>query len=97
MTLPNIPHDRLEQMIHLACCCKQECAAKTWYQVWYRKLVHQLQSHPMGYGLGATALSASCIALFLAGTTTNTVHHTKTVADVSFSDYMMQDLLESLS
>lgn len=92
MTLPNIPQERLEQMIHLACCCKQDCKSLTWFQ----RVKRQLQCHPMAYGLGTSALSASCIALMLA-TPTTSAPTAKKVADLSFSDYMMQDLLESLT
>jgi hypothetical protein len=96
MTLPQISSDRLTQMIHLATSYKQEHATVT--LPWYQGLLQKLHSKStrLVYGIGATAVSFSCIGAFWVIPLLTTQTEVAT-SDFSISEYMMQDLLEDLS
>lgn len=87
--LPELSYERLEQMIHFATSLSQEERRLPWYQ-----RLH-LRSHRLAYGLGAAAVSFSCAAAFLL-MPLFTLQSELAPAELSVSEYMMQDLLEDL-
>jgi hypothetical protein len=98
MTLPNLSQERLEQMIHLAASHKQETHRVT--ASWVERLFGNLhrKSTQLIYGLGAGAVSLSCVAaIWLLPMLTPQTEFTATSGDFSMSEYMMQDLLEDLT
>lgn len=100
MTLPNLSPERIDQMACFACSCAQEPKhERASLKSWLHRVTRHFQTRPMTYGLGATALSAGCVALalplFMAMSPAPIQSDEGT--DIMISDYMMQDLLESLS
>lgn len=93
MTLPNLSNERLEQMICLACSCSQDACKASRLSQWYKAL-GQKTKH-LFYGVSATAVSFSCLAvfMFLPATTPQTDMNG---TELTFSDYLMQDMLEDL-
>ena len=96
MSIPQLSQERLEQMVHLACSYSQESI--TVIQPWYQRALAPLRQKSAGmtYGLGAVALTASCVGAFWLAPMMNSPQET-TSSDISVSEYMMQDLLEDLT
>lgn len=87
-TLPELSSERLAQMIHFAASHRQEDKNLTWYQRWH------LNSRRALVGIGATAVSFSCVGAFWLMPLFQVQQ--EVASDFTISEYMMQELLEEL-
>lgn len=97
-TMPMLSSDRIDQMIALACSLPQEARAPSTmerFTIWLNDALHG-QSRRFAYGIGATAVSASCIAAFWLLPSMD-VKPKPAASDVNISEYLMQDLLDDLT
>ncbi len=93
MTLPQLSEERLNQMIYCACACKQDCA-KLRLRDRLAQHFHQ-KSSKLFYGVGATAVSFSCLgALWIMPLMTAQTEIA--TAEINISEYLIQDLLADL-